>query len=150
MGPAMCGSLREGEQVPQSSSLAIISELLDAHGAHDEGRMGATLSEDFVYEEIGTQRRVEGREAFLEMWRGWRHVFPDVQGTIEDGFVSGDQAVAETLWNGTFGGDLVAGGHTIAATGRRMENFPVAFVCTVAGRQLTHMRAYFDMATLMQ
>ena len=47
--------------------------------------------------------------------------------------LAGDQAVAETLWNGTFGGDLVAGGHTIAATGRRMENFPVAFVCTVAG-----------------
>ena len=74
----------------QSNSLAIIGELLDAHGAHDEVRMGATLSEDFVYEEIGTQRRAEGRDAFLELWRGWRQVFPDVQGTIENGFVSGD------------------------------------------------------------
>ena len=45
----------------QANSLAIIGELLDAHGAHDEVRIGATLSEDFVYEEIGTQRRVEGR-----------------------------------------------------------------------------------------
>ena len=134
----------------EPGSLAIIGELLDAHGVHDEARMAATLSEDFIYEEIGTQRRTEGREAFLEMWRGWRQVFPDVQGTVEHGFVGGDQAVAETLWNGTFGGDLVVSGQTFAATGRQMENFPVAFVCSVAGHQLTHMRAYFDVATLMQ
>ena len=32
----------------------------------------------------------------------------------------------------------------------RTENFPVAFVCSVAEHRLTHMRAYFDVATLMQ
>ena len=111
---------------------------------------GATLSEDFIYEEVGSQRRTEGREAFVEMWSGWRTVFPDVRGTIEHGFVSGDQAVAETLWNGTFRGDLVVGGQTFAATGRQMENFPVAFVCSVAGHRLTHMRAYYDVGMLLQ
>ena len=136
--------------MPERNSLAIISELLDAHQVHDEAGMAATLSEDFTYEEFGTQRRAEGRDAFLAMWRGWRQVFPDVEGTIEHGFVSGDQAVAETLWQGTFSGDLVVGGQTFTATGQRMEHFPVAFVCTVADGQLTEMRAYFDVATLMQ
>lgn len=134
----------------QTDIIGLAQEMLDAQFAHDDARLGATVSEDFLYEEIGSQRRAQGREEFVDMWREWRRVFPDVKGTIKNSFVSGDQAVTETSWDGTFRGDLSVPGQTIPATGKRMQQYPVAFVYKEADGKLTQMRAYFDMATLLQ
>ena len=130
--------------------LRIVAELIEAYSADDAERMRATLHSGFVYEEMGTQRETEGRQDFLDIWANWRQVFPDNQGTIEKGFASGGEVVAETTWNGTFKGELVLGGRTVSGTGRQMKDFPVAFVCQAKDGKLARMRAYFDLNTLLR
>jgi len=130
--------------------LDLVAALIEAQSAQDDDRMREVLAEDFVYEEGGRNRRVSDREEFLRAWAEWRRVFPDVQGTIDQCFATGSEAVAETSWSGTFEGDLVLEDRTIAATGRRMEGFPVAFVCSAENGRLTQMRLYSDIQSLLR
>ncbi len=128
----------------------LIREQIDAQGARDDNRLGATVTDDYVYNEFGTQRLVQGRQAWVEIWQGWRQAFPDVKGTVQNIFVSGDQAVAETTWNGTLQGDFVGPGGTISANGKRMQDLRVAFVYTAEGAKLKEVNVYFDIAALIQ
>lgn len=130
--------------------IKLAQEMLDAHNAHDNSRLGATVTDDFIYHEFGTQRSVRGRQAWLDIWQGWRQTFPDVKGTITKIFVSGNQALAETVWEGTFQGDLVTPRGTIPATGKRLEQFPVAFVYAVEGGKFKEVHLYFDLMSLLQ
>jgi hypothetical protein len=59
--------------------------------------MGATLADDVAYNELGTQRRIQGRQALINLQQEWRQVFPDVKGTLQNIFVSGNQALAEMI-----------------------------------------------------
>ena len=99
----------------------LVKEQIDAQNAHDDNRLGATVTDNYVYNEFGTQRRVQGRQPWVEMWQGWRQAFPDIKGTVQNVFVSGNQAVAEVTWDGTLQGDFVGPGGTISANGKRMQ-----------------------------
>jgi len=134
----------------EQDTIKLAQEMLDAHNAHDNSRLGATVTDDFLYDEFGTQRSVRGRQAWLDIWQGWRQTFPDVKGAITNIFVSGNQALAETVWDGTFQGDLATPGGTIPATGRRMEQFPVAIVYVVEGEKFKEVNLYFDLMSLLQ
>ena len=128
----------------------LVREQIDAQNAQDDNRLGATVTDDYVYNEFGTQRLVQGRQAWVEIWQGWRQAFPDVKGTVQNIFVSGNQAVAETTWNGTLQGDFVGPGGTISANGKRMQDLRVAFVYTAEGAKLKEVNVYFDIAALIQ
>jgi len=130
--------------------IKLAQEMIDAHMAHDNDRLGATVTDDFIYHEFGTQRSVRGRQAVLDIWQGWRQAFPDVKGAITTIFVSGNQALAETVWEGTFQGALITPGGTIPGTGKRLEQFPVAFVYTVEGDKFKEVHNYFDLISLLQ
>jgi steroid delta-isomerase-like uncharacterized protein len=134
----------------EQDTIKLAQEMLDAHNAHDNSRLGATVTDDFIYHEFGTQRSVRGRQAWLDIWQGWRQTFPDVKGAITNIFVSGNQALAETVWDGTFQGALTTPGGTIPATGRRMEQFPVAFVYVVEGEKFKEVHLYFDLMSFLQ
>ncbi len=128
----------------------LIREQIDAQGAGDFNRLGATVTDDYIYNELGTQRRVQGRQAWVEIWQGWKQVFPDNKGTVQNVFVNGNQALGEVTFDGTFRGDLVTPGGTISATGKRMEQLPVPFVYTVEGGKLKESNVYFDLTTILQ
>jgi steroid delta-isomerase-like uncharacterized protein len=130
--------------------IKLAQEMIDAHMAHDNGRLGATVTDDFIYHEFGTQRNVRGRQAWLDIWQGWRQTFPDVKGAITHIFVSGNQALAETVWEGTFQGALATPGGPLPATGKRLEQFPVAFVYVVEGEKFKEVHLYFDLMSLLQ
>ncbi len=63
---------------------------------------------------------------------------------------SGNQAVAETTWDGTLQGDFAGPGGTISANGKRMQELRVAFVYTAEGAKLKEVNVYFDIAALIQ
>ena len=128
----------------------LLREQIDAQGAGDNDRLAATVTDDLVYIEYGTGRRVEGRQGWLDIWEGWRQVFPDVKGTIQNIIVSGNKVSAETTFEGTFRGDLPTPGGTIPATGKRMEQFPTVLVATVEGGKIKEEGLYFDLTTLLQ
>ena len=130
--------------------MKLAQEWLDAQSTGDYNRMGTTLIDDVMYNELGTQRRIQGRQALINLQQEWRQAFPDVKGTIQNIFVSGNQALAEMIWDGTFRGDMVTPEGTIPATGRRMEQLATAFVYAVEGGKIKEIRHYFNVMSLLQ
>jgi steroid delta-isomerase-like uncharacterized protein len=130
--------------------MKLAQDWLQAQSTGDYARMGATLAEDVIYHEIGTQRRIQGRQALITLQQEWRQALPDVKGTIQNSFASGNQALAEITWEGTFQGDLVTPRGTVPAKGKRLEPLLTAFVYTVEGGKIKEIRHYFDIVSLLR
>ncbi len=128
----------------------LLRELLAAQGAGDDDRLAALVTDDFTYNEFGTQRLDRDKDEWLTIWREWRRVLPDVKGTVNSMFVGGDHAAADTVWDGTFEGTLESSLGDIPPTGRRVENWPVAFLVKARGGQLSEINLYFDLMTLLE
>ena len=98
-----------------------LRENIDAFSTGDRDKFAATLADDAVYEELSTQRRVQGKEEVVNTFHGWKQAFPDSKGTIQNIFASGNKAVAEILWEGTHSGDMIGPGvpYPPAASGCR-------------------------------
>ncbi|MFL5403835.1 MAG: ester cyclase [Gemmatimonadales bacterium] len=112
--------------MPAQSTLIPQQQLLDAAKAPmlayndknwDAAR--ASLSPDFVYDEIATNRRVQGIDQVIPLWQGWATAFPDSRATFHSELVSGNTAVFEVSWRGTHNGPLETANGPIAATGKR-------------------------------
>ena len=50
--------------------IALLREQIDAYGAGDNDRMVATVTDDIIYNELGTGRRVEGRQEVAKYMGG--------------------------------------------------------------------------------
>jgi len=109
----------------------------------------ASMTPNFVYDEVATQRRVEGADQAIVLWKGWAEAFPDSKGTFHAAHVSGSTVVLEVTWKGTHQGPLQTPKGPIPATGKRIE-LRGCCVFEVAGEQVRTMRNYFDMATMLQ
>jgi steroid delta-isomerase-like uncharacterized protein len=122
---------------------------IDAFNSGDWDLMRGTLASDARYDELGTQRKVEGPEQIVELFKGWKTAFPDVVGTVTSSVASGDRAVLEVTWKGTHTGPLATAEGTIPASGKRQET-PAAAVYTFAGDKVKECRHYFDSLTLLK
>jgi steroid delta-isomerase-like uncharacterized protein len=109
----------------------------------------ASLAPRVVYDEVGTQRRVEGVDEVLTAWRGWGTALPDSRATFDAAHASGDIAILELTWRGTHKGALQTPAGEIAATGKRID-IRACMVVEVAGDKVKAIRHYFDMATMLQ
>jgi steroid delta-isomerase-like uncharacterized protein len=124
--------------------------LLKAANAKDWDRAKAAITTDFVYEEMGTGRKLTGAEATLESYKGWAQAFPDSVGTYRATHVADDGTVVlEVTWSGTHRGPLQTPDGPIAPTGKRIE-IPACMVVEVAGGKAKAQRHYFDMVTLLR
>jgi steroid delta-isomerase-like uncharacterized protein len=115
----------------------------------DWERMRAQLAPDSRYDELGTQRKIDGPEKIVELFKGWKQAFPDAVGTVTSAIASGDKAVLEVTWNGTHTGPLATARGTIPASGKRQET-PAAYFFTFAGDKIKEGRHYFDSLTLLK
>jgi steroid delta-isomerase-like uncharacterized protein len=124
--------------------------LVETYNAKDWDRARAAITTDFVYEEMGTGRKLTGADATLEAFKGWGQAFPDSAGTVRAGHVADDGAVVlEVTWSGTHSGPLQTPGGPIAPTGKRIE-VPACMVVEFAGEKAKSERHYFDMVTLLR
>jgi steroid delta-isomerase-like uncharacterized protein len=124
--------------------------LIEAYNDRNWDRAKASITPDFVYDEIATGRKLTGADAALEAWKGWAQAFPDSKGSFQGTHVSDDGTVVlEVTWTGTHQGPLQTPKGAIAPTGRRIEVRACAVV-EVAGEKARAQRHYFDMATLLQ
>jgi steroid delta-isomerase-like uncharacterized protein len=127
----------------------IAREQLDAFNSGDWGRMRAGLASDSQYNELGTERNIEGPEKIVEVYKGWKEAFPDAAGTVTSAFASGDTAVLEVTWTGTHTGPLTTAEGTIPASGKR-QNVPAAIFFTIEDDKVKESRHYFDTLTLLK
>jgi steroid delta-isomerase-like uncharacterized protein len=122
---------------------------IDAFNAGDWEQLRASLAADSRYDELGTQRKIEGPEMIVELFKGWKTAFPDAVGTVTSAVASGNKAALEVTWKGTHTGPLETAEGTIPASGKRQET-PAAVFFAFEGDKIKESRQYFDSMTLLK
>lgn len=122
---------------------------VEAYNAADWQRLREVLTPDVIYDEIGTQRRVQGCEEMINIYRGWKQVAPDGNGTITKAFASGNSVTLEVTWTGTQTGPLPGPEGIVPPTGKQWV-VPGVQVIQFDGDRIKQLRQYFDMMTLLK
>ncbi len=91
----------------------IARKQIDAFNNGDWEQMRAMLTSDARYHELGTERKIEGPEQIIELFKGWKTAFPDAAGTVTNAVASGD--------TGRPGGDLEGHAHRPARNPSRND-----------------------------
>src|SRR5712692_127201 len=133
----------------EQENIKTAREGVEAFSAKDWNRYRAVLAPDSVYDEKGTQRRVQGADQIIEGSQGWVQAFPDAKGTVGTAIASGDTVVLEITWEGTQTGPLPGPSGTIPPSGKRTA-VPAVQVLRLEGGKIKETRHYFDMMTLLQ
>ncbi len=137
------------EALTADELVKVAREQVDAFNTGDWERMRAGLAADVRYDELGTQRTVEGPEKIVELFRGWKTAFPDAAATVTNAVASGDKAALELTWKGTHTGPLGTAAGTIPASGKRQET-PAAIFFSFEGGKIKESHQYFDSMTLLK
>ena len=93
----------------------IAREQVDAFNSGDWERVRAGLASDSRYDELGTERKIEGPEKIVELFKAWKTAFPDGAGTVTSVVSSANTVALEVTWTGTHTGPLTTAEGTIPA-----------------------------------
>jgi ketosteroid isomerase-like protein len=80
---------------------ATIDNFNEVFNRHNAEGLAALLTEDTVFEDTSPApdgRRIEGKAAVVEFWRGWFARNPDARFEAEEVIVSGGQAVVRWVY----------------------------------------------------
>ena len=137
---------------PQTSPQAMIDAAKASSLAYNETNWTAVrsaITPNCTYDEIATQRRVQGVDEVIRCWQGWAEAFPDSKCTFHNALASGNTVCLELTWRGTHTGTLETDNGSIPATNQSIE-IRACQVCEMAEGKAESMRHYFDMATMMR
>lgn len=87
------------ESAQAQATRTTIENFNQAFNRHDADALALLLTEDTVFEDTSPApdgRRIEGKSAVVDFWRGWFTRNPDARFEAEDIIVSGNRAVV--LW----------------------------------------------------
>jgi steroid delta-isomerase-like uncharacterized protein len=129
----------------ERDAIRIASENLEAYNTGNWERLRAAVAPDVIYDEIGGQRKLQGANAFVEAYQGWKAAGPDGKGVVTNAFAVGDTVLLEVTWTATNTGPF---GST-PPTGKKW-NVRGAQVVVLDGNKIKELRQYFDMNTIMQ
>jgi ketosteroid isomerase-like protein len=79
----------------------VIQRFNEAFNRHAADALAALLTDDTVFEDTSPApdgRRIEGKAAVVEFWRGWFARNADAQFDAEEMIVSGDRAVVRWIY----------------------------------------------------
>ena len=122
---------------------------MQAFNAADWNRFGTLLTPDFLYDEVGTGRRAQGEQEITDVFKGWKRAMPDAEGAVTSAVDSGDTAVLEVTWNGTFTGPWGTPEGDAEPTGKH-QTTRACIVFTFEGDTIKESRQYFDSMSLMK
>lgn len=135
--------------MPQQSLVDIAKAPIIAYNDKNWDAVRAAVTPSFVYDEVATQRKVQGINDALGVWREWAAAFPDSKATFNTVATSGKTVIMEVTWRGTHTGSLRAPTGEVAATGKKIE-IRACQVIEVANDKVQVVRQYFDLMTMLQ
>jgi steroid delta-isomerase-like uncharacterized protein len=130
------------------TSIEVARANVEAFNAGDWDRFRSLLDDRCVYDEPGTQRRIEGADAIVDANRGWREAFPDAHGRIEREVAADGTVTLEITWEGTQSGTLHTPTGDIPPSNRHVAVRAVQ-VIDVDGERIRESHHYFDMLGML-
>jgi steroid delta-isomerase-like uncharacterized protein len=127
----------------------VAREEVESFNAGDWERFKATYAADAVYDELATQRHVEGSDEILEVNRQWKEAFPDAKGTITSASAGDDTVTLEITWEGTQSGPMAGPQGEIPPSNRRAV-VKAAQVLKFSDHQIKENHHYFDLMGMLQ
>ena len=121
---------------------------LDAYNSKNWDAVRVSVTDDCVYDETATHRKVEGIVAILEVWQGWAAAMPDSRATYEATYAIEGGTVFELTWRGTHTGPMQGPDGEIPATGKSFE-MRGCQVIEMDGDRAKVIRHYFDICTMV-
>jgi len=96
-------AMRNGQnaQSQEQATRATVNSFNEAFNRHDADALAALLTDDTVFEDTSPApdgRRIEGKAAVAEFWRGWFEHNSDARFEAEDVIVSGNRAVVRWVY----------------------------------------------------
>ena len=144
----LASTITQGGIMPAQATAVSPQALIDAakaptlaYNEKNWDKLRATITPDFVYDEVATGRKVQGADAVIPVWQGWAQAFPDSKATFNSALVSGNSVVLEVTWKGTHKGPLQTPKGAIAATGKPIEIRACA-ILEMAGEKARLQRRY--------
>src|SRR6266542_664411 len=112
---------------PAQSTMLSPQQLIDAakapmlaYNQKDWNAVRAGITQDFIYDEVGTRRKVQGADQTITLFQGWAEAIPDSKATFDNAVASGNTVLLELTWRGTHKGPLQTPKGSFAATGKQI------------------------------
>jgi ketosteroid isomerase-like protein len=94
-------AFQEAPQTVDSATRAAVTRFNEAFNRHDAAAVAAMLTDDTIFEDTSPTpdgRRIEGKAAVAEFWKGWFERNSDATFDSEELIVSGDRAVVRWVY----------------------------------------------------
>ena len=92
---------KTGVQSEEQATREAVDKFNEAFNRHDADRLATLLTDDTVFEDTSPApdgRRIEGRAAVTEYWRGWFARNADASFEAEEAIVSGSKVVVRWVY----------------------------------------------------
>jgi steroid delta-isomerase-like uncharacterized protein len=132
-----------------NNQVAMAGRVIAEFNRGNWSELSELFAPDMTYTETGTGRNVTGAEPYIELLKGWRHIFPDCTGTIHATVAEGTTVVQQLSWEGTQAAALPTPSGEVPSQGRRI-NVPASMWYTIADGRVVAMHHYLDMLALLQ
>src|SRR5262249_8317807 len=123
--------------------------IISSYSKSDWDGLKTVLTPDVVYDEVGSQRRIQGPDAFIQAMQGWKKAMTDSKGSVTNAFASDNTVALEIGWEGTHNGPLALPSGTVPASGKKQKT-PAAMIVKFQGNKVKEIHHYFDMVAFLQ
>jgi len=127
----------------------VAREIVTGYSTSNWTALKNLLTPDVIYKEAGTQRRIEGPDAFIQAMQEWKKAMTDSKGDVTNAFGTGNLVTLEITWTGTHNGAFTGPAGTVPASGKR-QTTPAAMIVKFQGDKVKEIHHYFDLVTFLQ
>lgn len=127
----------------------VAKQIVTGYSKSDWTGLKNIITPDVIYNEVGTQRRVQGADAFIQTLQEWKKAMTDSGGEVTSVFVSENAAALQITWQGTHNGPFTGPAGTFPPSGKHQKTH-AAMIIKFKGDKVSEIHHYFDMVTFLQ
>ena len=141
-------ALEKGLAMSSQDTTQVAREILTAYSTGNWTALKGLLAPTAIYNELGSQRRIQGADSIVQALQGWKKAMTDSQGKVTNAFASGDTVAMQITWTGTHDGTFTGPAGSIPATGKK-QTTQAAMIVKFSGNKVSEIHHYFDMITFL-
>ena len=127
----------------------VAREIITGYSTANWPVLKGLFTPDAIYNELGSQRRIQGPDSIIQTLQGWKKTMTDSQGKVTSSFSAGDTVAMQITWTGTHDGVFTGPGGAVPPTGKR-QTTPAAMIVKFRDNKVSEIHHYFDMVTFLQ